>query len=126
MKLFTVEEANDLIPTLRPKLEQIRAQYSSLAVFRDAAKLAAAAANESGGGGMAGGTAYVNRLYDVGRMATELHELGIQLKDYSRGLIDFPCLKDGRVVLLCWQLDDNDELEWWHELEGGFAGRQPL
>ncbi|MBK7707503.1 MAG: DUF2203 domain-containing protein [Acidobacteria bacterium] len=126
MKLFTIEEANELIPMLRPKLEQIRAQYLSLAVYRDNAKLAAAAANDSGGGGMAGGTAYVNRLYEVGRIATELHETGIQLKDYSRGLIDFPSLKEGRVVLLCWQLDDADELEWWHELEGGFAGRQPL
>ncbi len=126
MKLFTVEEANELIPILRPKLEQIRAQYSSLAKFRKSAKLAANAANEFGGGGMAGGTKYVNRLYEVGRIASEVHDLGVQLKDHSRGLIDFPSLKDGRVVLLCWQLDDADELKWWHDLEAGFAGRQPL
>jgi hypothetical protein len=126
MRLFTIDEANELIPLLRPKLEQIRAQYASLAVYRDSAKLAAEAANEFGGGGMAGGSAYVTRLYEVGKIATELHELGIQLKDYSRGLIDFPSLRDGRVVLLCWQLDDQDELEWWHEIESGFAGRQLL
>ncbi len=126
MKLFTIEEANSLIPTLRPKLEEIRAQYSSLAVFREPATKAAAGAKEFGGGGMAGGTGYVERLYEIGRIASELHEIGIQLKDYSRGLIDFPSMRDGRVVLLCWQLDDSDELEWWHELEAGFAGRQPL
>lgn len=126
MKLFTVSEANQLIPTLRPKLEEIRTQYSSLSDFKDDAKRAAEAASESGGGGMPGGTAYVNRLYEVGKIATELHEMGVQLKDYSRGLIDFPSLREGRVVLLCWQLDDSDELEWWHELEAGFAGRQPL
>jgi hypothetical protein len=126
MKLFTVSEANGMIPELRPMLEQIRAQYSALAKFREAAGLAAAAATESGGGGMEGGAHYVNRLYEVGKIASELHEMGIQLKDYQRGLIDFPSLRDGRVVLLCWQLDDADELGWWHELEAGFAGRQPL
>ncbi len=126
MKLFTVSEANSLIPTLRPKLEEIRTQYSSLSQFKEDAKRAAAAASESGGGGMPGGTAYVNRLYEVGRIASELHDMGVQLKDYTRGLIDFPSLREGRVVLLCWQLDDADELEWWHELEAGFAGRQPL
>ena len=126
MKLFTVDEANQLIPSLRPKLEEIRTQYASLAVFRDDAKRAATAANDFGGGGMQGGTVYVNRLYEVGKIASELHDLGVQLKDYSRGLIDFPSLREGRVVLLCWQLDDPDELEWWHELEAGFAGRQPL
>lgn len=126
MKLFTVSEANQLIPALRPKLEEIRTQYSSLSRFKDDAKRAAAAASEFGGGGMAGGANYVNRLYRVGEVANELHEMGVQLKDYSRGLIDFPSLREGRVVLLCWQLDDADELEWWHELEAGFAGRQPL
>lgn len=126
MKLFTVEEANELIPLIRPKLRQIQTEYASLAVFRNSAQAAAAAANEFGGGGMEGGSNYVQTLYDIGKIATELHELGIQLKDYSRGLIDFPSLKDDRIVLLCWQLDEGDELEWWHELEAGFAGRQPL
>jgi hypothetical protein len=41
-------------------------------------------------------------------------------------LIDFPCLRDGRVVLLCWKADEGDSIEWWHDVEAGFAGRQPL
>ena len=49
-----------------------------------------------------------------------------ELKDYGRGLIDFPSLREGRVVLLCWQMGEGDQLEWWHEVEAGFAGRQPL
>lgn len=126
MKLFTIEEANELIPLIRPKLQQIQMQYASLNVYKNLAKAAATAANNFGGGGMQGGSNYVQTLYDIGKIATELHELGIQLKDYSRGLIDFPSLKDGRVVLLCWQLGENDKLEWFHELESGFAGRQRL
>lgn len=125
MKLFTLEQANDLIPVIRPKLENIREMYKKIDVYRDAAK-AAAASSEFGGGGMKSGSNYVKTLYQVGKLTTEIAELGIQMKDYSRGLIDFPCWRDGRVVLLCWQLGEPDEIEWWHEVEAGFAGRQPL
>ena len=57
---------------------------------------------------------------------SNLEGMGVQLKDFERGLIDFPSLRDGRVVLLCWQLDEGDELEWWHDIDAGFAGRTPL
>jgi len=81
---------------------------------------------ELGGGGIINGSVYVKSLYEIGKITTELFELGIQLKDYSRGLIDFPCLRDERVVLLCWQLGEKDIIEWWHEEKEGFAGRKPL
>jgi hypothetical protein len=124
MKLFTIAEANALLPSVRKRLERIQKLYARLAGFRDSAK-AAAIASEFGGG-MEGGPAYVKALYEVGKLTTEIHELGVQLKDYSRGLIDFPSMMDDRVVLLCWQLGDGDEIEWWHEEDAGFAGRQPL
>ncbi|HUR99555.1 MAG TPA: DUF2203 domain-containing protein [Pyrinomonadaceae bacterium] len=124
MKTFTLEEANALLPSVRLRLERIQRLYLRLAEFREPAKAAAVAAEF--GGGMPGGPAYVKALYEVGKLTTELHELGVQLKDYSRGLIDFPSMREDRVVLLCWQLGDGDEIEWWHEVEAGFAGRQPL
>ena len=124
MKTFTVKEANALLPSVRSKLERIQRLYGRLGSFRESAK-AAAIASEFGGG-MEGGPDYVKALYEVGKLTTELHELGVQLKDYSRGLIDFPSVRDDRVVLLCWQLGEGDEIEWWHELETGFAGRRPL
>lgn len=123
MKLFTVEEANALLPVVRPKLEKIKKHYARTSQFRASVK---AAASESGGGGLRSGTQYVKSLYEIGKITTELHNLGIQLKDYSRGLIDFPSLKNGRVVLLCWQLGEGDGIEWWHNTEDGFAGRKPL
>ena len=110
MKIFTVREANELLPTVRATLERIQKLYGRLGEFRDSAK-AAAGASEFGGG-MEGGSAYVRALYEVGKLTTELHELGVQLKDYSRGLIDFPSVRDDRVVLLCWQLGEGDEIEW--------------
>jgi hypothetical protein len=124
MKLFTVEEANALIPTLRPKLLRIKHLYEIIGSLREAAAAAAAAA--AAGGGMEGGSRYVRTLYEVGKLMTELAESGIELKDQDRGLIDFPSLRNGRVVLLCWQLDEGDEILWWHDVEAGFAGRQPL
>jgi hypothetical protein len=124
MKVFTVNEANDLIPSVRPKLKLIQAYYEKLDKLREPAK-AAAEASEFGGG-MEGGSGYVKTLYEIGKVTTELHDLGIELKDYTRGLIDFPSMKNGRIVLLCWQLGEGDEIEWWHEIEAGFAGRQPL
>ncbi len=124
MKLFTIDEANELLSSIIPKLEKIQKLYSSINELRDDAR-AAAGASEFGGG-MAGGTGYVSSLYKIGKLTTDLHELGIELKDYTRGLIDFPSMRGDRVVYLCWQIGDGDEIVWWHETDAGFAGRQPL
>ena len=124
MKLFTVEEANELLPAIVPKLIRIRELYAKLAVLRDSARAAASASQF--GGGMEGGAGYVNTLYKVGQLTTEFHDLGVELKDYESGLIDFPSLRSDRVVLLCWKLGEGEEIEWWHEVEAGFAGRQRI
>lgn len=124
MKIFTVQEANELLPTIVPKLRALKNYYALINSMRDSAK-AAAVASEFGGG-MEGGSNYVQNLYEIGKITTELNDLGVQLKDYTRGLIDFPSLREGRIVLLCWQLGENEEIEWWHEQDGGFAGRKPL
>lgn len=55
----------------------------------------------------------------------ELRQLGVELKDYFMGLIDFPSEMDGRLVYLCWRLGE-PEVAHWHELEAGFAGRQKI
>lgn len=75
---------------------------------------------------MPGGASYVRALFKLSSSTGQLEALGVQLKDYERGLIDFPSLRDGRVILLCWQLGEGDQLEWWHDVDTGFAGRQPL
>jgi len=75
---------------------------------------------------MKSGSQYVKALYEIGRLTTELGEIGIQLKDHTRGLIDFPTMRGGQMVLLCWQLGEEPRINWWHEVEAGFAGRKPL
>lgn len=124
MKLFTLDEANSILPDIVPKLGEIKRRYVVIELLRSDAQAAANASNS--GGGMAGGAEYINNLYVIGKLTTELHEMGVELKDHTRGLIDFPSLRGDRVVYLCWQEGDGDEVRWWHEIDGGFAGRQPL
>jgi hypothetical protein len=125
MKIFSVEEANALLPTVRGILRKIRRAHKRLLSYQTAAKEAADAA-EQGGGGMADGVRYAVILMELTTFMSEIESLGVQLKDFTRGLVDFPSLRDGRVVLLCWQLDEGDSVEWWHDVDAGFAGRTPL
>ena len=125
MKIFTVQEANALLPDVRKIVGKIQRAHRKLSHYRGDAKKASEAA-ERGGGGFANGVAYASDLLALTAELSELEDLGVQLKDFERGLIDFPSLRDGRVVLLCWQLGEGDELEWWHDVDAGFAGRTPL
>lgn len=125
MKLFTIQEANALLPSVRVILAEIQRAHRRLSQYRDDVRKAAEAA-EQGGGGIADGVAYAIVLTDLTSRMTELDTLGVQLKDFERGLIDFPSLRDGKVVLLCWQMGEGDELEYWHDVDAGFAGRTPL
>lgn len=125
MKIFTVEEANALLPTVRGMLTKIQRCHRKLYSYNDVAKLAAEAA-EQGGGGVANGVQYASLLVDLTTLIGELESMGVQIKDFERGLIDFPSMRDGRVVLLCWQVGEGDTLEWWHDVDAGFAGRTPL
>src|SRR5215470_17478088 len=125
MKLFTVEEANSLLPRVRPIVKSIQRSHRHLQSYQTVAKHAAEGA-ELGGGGTAHGERYAHLLIRLSAGASQLESLGIQLKDYAQGLIDFPSMRDGRVVLLCWKADEGEQVEWWHDVEAGFAGRQPL
>lgn len=125
MKLFSIEEANEALKIVRPMLTEIKKHHELVSSFRETARAAANSA-QFGGGGMQSGSLYVKSLYELGKLGSEMDELGVQLKDHSRGLIDFPSMRDGKIVLLCWQFGEGEEIEWWHDIESGFSGRQPL
>lgn len=125
MKLFTIAEANALLPKVRSILGRIQRAHKKVGSYRGQAKLAAEGADE-GGGGFSDGLRYAQCLIELTSQTNELESLGVQLKDFERGLVDFPSMRDGRVVLLCWQSGEGDEVEWWHDVEDGFAGRTPI
>jgi hypothetical protein len=119
---FTREEAEALLPTVEPMLRELRTARDRL-TDADAHQLLADTAPTNGGG--APGREVGEGFLEVRRLLGGIQELGIVIRDIDRGLIDFPAIIDGDEVYLCWQLDE-DGIAWWHDLESGFGGRQPL
>ena len=119
---FTKEEANALLPQLTALLSQLREAKDEL-TDTDAHEALSEAAPTNGGGdqGRQVGIAFL----EVRRLLETLEGGGLVLRDIDRGLIDFPALIDGREVYLCWELGE-DEVGYWHDLEGGYGGREPL
>ncbi len=122
-KLFTVEEANSLLPKLNELL-------GDLAIHRDAMREKAPhmepilrVAGSNGGGKI--GSEYGVEAYNLYLAIDRIRSLGVLLKDLDTGLLDFPHEHDGHVVFLCW-MPPEERVEYWHEIQAGFAGRQPL
>ena len=119
---FTTEEANGLLPQVEPALRSLREARDRLTDTELHEALATAAPTNGGGdAGRKVGEAFL----EVRARLAELSELGLVVRDIDRGLVDFPTIVDGREAYLCWQLDE-DEVAFWHDLESGFGGRQPL
>jgi hypothetical protein len=119
---FTRAEANALLPRLGPLLNQLRDAKDELTDEEAHEALAEAAPSNGGGGeGRQVGVAFL----EVRRLLETLQQSGLVLRDIDRGLVDFPALIDGREVYLCWELGE-DKVSYWHDLEGGYGGREPL
>jgi hypothetical protein len=119
---FTAEEANSLLPQIEPALRSLREARDRLTDAELHEALGTAAPTNGGGDpGREVGEAFLA----VRARLAELTELGLVVRDIDRGLVDFPTIVDGREAYLCWQLDE-DEVAYWHDLESGFGGRQPL
>jgi hypothetical protein len=120
-RYYTVEEANALLPELRAVLATIRQARDQLADSWHQAEPVIRAASTNGGGQEAAG--YLAARFDVGEHLRWFRERGILLKDIDRGLVDFPALREGEEVLLCWELSE-EQVAFWHSLAAGYAGRQ--
>ncbi len=130
MKRYSVDEARTLLPEVIPVLEELRSAYVELRAVQ--ASVAAHARGASGDGNLLAnpwqdkGEDRIGALSDSLQVAArKLDRWGIEIKDPEKGLIDFFHERDGRTVYLCYHLGEPD-IGYWHELEAGFAGRQPL
>lgn len=129
-RLFTIEQANAMLPLVR-------------AITTDLAQLAGEIVERKqrvaellGGRRTGGGDVYRDELLAIEaeieketdrlrEYIRELRELGVEPKGAVEGLVDFPTQIDGRVAFLCWKLGEPEVLHW-HDIDAGFAGRQPL
>ena len=130
MRTFTLGEANALLAQLRPLAERLVEHKRRL----DEAEAARGAllARISGNGGDITPTDVAElaargegEAAALAELLSEIQSHGAQVKDLDTGLLDFPALREGEIVLLCWRVGE-DSIEYWHGLEEGFAGRKPL
>jgi len=121
-RLFTREEANLLLPRLRPLLERAR-EVSAVLGDRERQKRLRSVTVGNGGGEAA--REMMAEGDELSRLVAEMRDLGVVVRDPSTGLVDFPAEREGEPVFLCWRMDE-DEVAHWHDRDSGFAGRQPL
>jgi hypothetical protein len=130
-KVFTLSEAQTLLPVLEALLRKAQAAGTRASELESEMQELTQRIFLSGG-------MHVNVVQAARRRAErekalqeardtllEIDEIGVQVKDLEKGLLDFPCVVDGQTVLLCWKLGEK-EIGFWHTTEDGFAGRKPL
>ena len=122
-KLFTVDEANALLPRLREILQEVSLHRDALRERAQHLEPILRSAGTNGGGRV--GSEYGVEAYNLYLAVERIRELGVVLKDLDVGLLDFPHEREGRVVFLCWHPPE-ERVGYWHEIEAGYAGRQPL
>lgn len=132
-KTFTVAEANALLPKVIPLIEQLQGIQRSIQQTTQRLNDAAAKITAGNGYPIQSLKAEIQELTEHQLQLAEafhsalaqMEDLGAMLKDLTIGLVDFYGLRDGEPVFLCWKLGE-DRIRFWHTLEAGFAGRQPL
>ncbi len=123
VKTFTLAEANALIPELDALLAEMQSLRQQLVA--EAPALESVISNAGGNGGSKAAGEYLLRLQRFAALQTLIAEMGCELKDLNTGLVDFPSYRDGQLVYLCWKQGE-PSIQFWHALDAGFAGRQPL
>ena len=122
-RYFTLSEANETLGAIRPLMDEVQAIRQKILANQPEAW---PAIERSAGNG--GNRALSNMVQDFEKLDALVHriqETGAILKDINMGLLDFPALRQGREVYLCWQYGEED-IAYWHEVEAGYAGRQPI
>jgi hypothetical protein len=122
-RIFTLTEAQSLLPRLRSLLAEIGEEWDRVRKLNP--EVEKARENAQLDGFSKSGVQYVEAISHLMFLISQIKDMGVLLKDADKGLCDFPYVRKGRVVYLCWQLGE-DKIQYWHDIETGFAGREPL
>lgn len=121
-KHYTIEEARALLPSVRQWLEELSRHQDRLKTLDKRVGQVLASGADAGGPSV---NQLARVLADCKTILQRFHSRDIQLKDLNRGLLDFPSWREGREVFLCWEKEE-DDIEYWHDLESGYAGRERI
>ena len=123
MKIFTLDQANALVPFVAKLLDELTDARNELVSARES--LQPLLQKAGGNGGSKAGSDYALRLQHFNALLGTFQDWGCELKDIDDGLVDFPSHRDGRLVYLCWKRGE-EQIDFWHDIESGFGGRQPV
>ena len=131
-RIFTLEEAVELLPLVKKTFEWVDARRSELEQLSRSLEVLELVAASGAGDGSADQRQYTDAkahfdqlVEQVQAELTRLTDLGVVLRDLDQGLVDFHSLRNGRVVFLCWKRGE-ETIGFWHTVESGFTGRRPL
>jgi hypothetical protein len=119
---YTRDEARALLPELRKRLEELNRLRHGMETFDKRLSGLAEQGVDIGGQTV---NDWIRTLADMQQILAEFQRREIFIKDLSRGLVDFPAIIGGKEAFLCWEMDEED-IEFWHDLETGFGGRERL
>lgn len=109
LRIYTLEKANKALPLVERIVKDVRQVYRE---FKEAERKKDVEKHES-------------KKAELVSLLDELNSLGVELKGFEEGLVDFYTRKDGKLVYLCWKLGEK-EVSYWHDLHTGFMGRKPV
>ena len=121
-KHYTLEEAKALLPQLRIWLEQLEQARDHLLKYDKRLSSLMEPGRDAGGDLV---NSWARTMADFRELMSEFQRREIVIKDIDRGLVDFPAIIGGKEVFLCWEKDEED-IEFWHDLDTGYAGRERL
>lgn len=121
-KHYTREEARALLPQVRQWLERLNRLRQDLDRFDKRVSGMTGQGNDVGGETV---NKWIRTLADMQDVLVEFQRRRIFIKDLSRGLVDFPAIIGGKEAFLCWELEE-DDIEFWHDLDAGYGGRERL
>jgi hypothetical protein len=121
-KHYTLHEARALLPQIREWLRQLEAIRSRLHKYDKRLSALMEPGHDAGGDTV---NTWIRTMAEFRVVFFEFQRREIQIKDLDRGLLDFPALIGGREVFLCWEKSEED-IEFWHDLDAGYSGRERL
>ena len=122
-RFFTLDEANSTLALIHPLLGEI--MEIRQAILEKQPEVWPVLAKAAGNGGSLAASQVEHEFTRLNQLVHRVQATGAVLKDLDLGLIDFPAQRNGREVYLCWKFGE-DQIRYWHDLDSGFAGRQPL